>query len=93
MTESQEEIEEEFDSESTGSVFGEAESLFSVKQEKSFYKEIDQSSKRELHAVPSGIVTAQHLKDISHELGLIKLCWADVPRVDYEEYSIYNLFL
>ncbi|KAK6635809.1 hypothetical protein RUM44_001063 [Polyplax serrata] len=48
-------------------------------------------SKSRVPDVPPGIVTEQHLEDIAHDLGLIKLCWNDVPQVDYEERMHYPL--
>ena len=91
MDEDEEEIEdvaeEESESEYT-TLWGEdVDSEFLIDEETSEYN----LEKRKFFDVPSGIVTEQHLKDIAHDLGLIKLCWTDVPEIDYDEYDVNKL--
>lgn len=86
MSIGEEEIEEELESESEEIFLGEAESSVNFETEPSSDIKSERT-KSKVRTALSGIVTEQHLRDIAHELGLIKLCWADVPQVDFEEYA------
>ena len=74
----------------SGPLFGQLtnEELKSLSQFSSLSKPASSQSFKNLTARsdrPIGRVTSQHLKEISQELGLIKLCWADVPAIGYDE--------
>lgn len=64
------------------------EELKSLSQFSSLSKPVSAQSFKNLTSRserPIGKVTNQHLKEISQELGLIKLCWTDVPAISFDE--------
>lgn len=74
----------------SGPLFGQLtnEELKSLSQFSSFTKPASTPSVKNFTSRtdrPIGRVTEQHLKEISQELGLIKLCWTEVPVIDFDE--------